>query len=170
MNRRFDNLFSAPRFLSMREGTPTMAPFAFIRYCVANPAACRASEQRIIAWTPQNRALVAAVNYRVNRSIVPMNDAGEDVWQANVVAGDCEDFVLTKRQALLEAGLPASALRIAVATTASGEGHAVLVVKTSAGDFVLDNRFNRMLAWHNTDLHFIKIASAENPRLWRYLS
>ena len=155
-------------YKQMHEGPNTLAPFAFIRYCVNTPAACRPSQAEKLDWSWRNKAIVVRVNRWVNRSIRPINDQG-DSWDANVRSGDCEDFALTKRLALLKAGLPASALRIAVATTASGEGHAVLVVKTNAGDFVLDNRSNRMLMWHQTDLTFIKIASAENPRLWRQL-
>lgn len=153
---------------TLREGNNTLAPFAFIRYCVSNPNACRPSGTGSVDWSNDTKSLVVAVNQRVNRSIRPVNDK-QDEWRSGVKAGDCEDFALTKRESLLKAGIPASALRIAVARTAEGEGHAVLIVKTSEGDFVLDNRTNQMLAWHKTDLTFIKIATAEDPRLWRWL-
>ncbi|KQT80939.1 hypothetical protein ASG54_05645 [Aureimonas sp. Leaf460] len=152
----------------MREGASVLAPFSFIRYCVSSPEACPVGDGRTLDWSESTKALVSSVNRQVNRRIRPVNERG-DTWSANVASGDCEDFALTKRQALLEAGLPSSALRIAVATTSTGEGHAVLVVKTEAGDFVLDNRIGRVLPWHQTDLRFIKITSAENPRLWRRL-
>lgn len=155
-------------FKTMREGSKTLAPFPFIRYCVSNPPACEAGGNPAIDWSPDTKSLVVSVNRQVNGSIRPVRDRQEE-WNANVRAGDCEDFALTKRIALMKAGLPASALRMAVAVTASGEGHAVLVVKTNSGDFVLDNRTNRMLIWNETDLTFLKIASAENPRLWRRL-
>lgn len=155
---------------SMQAGANTRAPFAFIRYCVASPHACRTSEARTLAWTPEDRRLVSEVNIRVNRSIRPQNDQGRDRWNANVTVGDCEEFALTKRERLIKAGLPASALRMAVATTRSGEGHAVLVVSTHAGDFILDNRSDRIALWHETDLTFLKIASPEDPRLWNRLA
>lgn len=154
----------------MHEGIHTRAPFAFIRYCVASPTACRTSEAKMLEWTADVRALVGRVNRSVNRSIRPVNDGSRDIWQANVASGDCEEFALTKREQLLKLGLPASALRMAVATTASGEGHAVLVVSTPSGDFVLDNRLDRVVLWHQTDLTFLKIASAEDPRLWLRLA
>ncbi|WP_168990570.1 transglutaminase-like cysteine peptidase [Aureimonas flava] len=153
----------------MEEGINTRAPFAFIRYCVASPQACRVGKPETVEWSPSVRALVTEVNRSVNRSIRPVSDGLSDVWQANVAAGDCEEFALTKRERLLKMGLPASALRMAVATTASGEGHAVLVVSTPSGDFVLDNRLDRILLWHQTDLTFLKIASSQDPRLWRRL-
>ncbi|WP_082653549.1 transglutaminase-like cysteine peptidase [Aureimonas sp. AU22] len=154
----------------LQEGINTRAPFAFIRYCVASPQACRVSGRETMEWTPNVRDLVTEINRSVNRSIRPVNDKGGDIWQANVAAGDCEEFALTKRERLLKMGLPASALRMAVATTASGEGHAVLVVSTPSGDFVLDNRLDRILLWHQTDLTFLKIASSEDPRLWHRLA
>lgn len=155
-------------FKPMKEGTNVLAPFAFIRYCVDRPAACPTGEARTLEWTKDNKSLVDRVNRQVNRAIRPVNERG-DTWSDFVATGDCEDFALTKRHKLIQAGVPASALRIAVATTASGEGHAVLVVKTEAEDFVLDNRSNKLVPWYDTDLRFIKITSAENPRLWRRL-
>jgi predicted transglutaminase-like cysteine proteinase len=155
-------------FRSMLEGASALAPFAFIRYCVESPADCRPGGERTLAWSKDNRLLVATINRQVNARIRPVNDSG-DVWSADVAAGDCEDFALTKRRALIAAGLPASALRMAVAKTASGEGQAVLLVKTDKGDFVLDNRTDRLWSWRQTDLKFIKIASAEDPRLWKHL-
>lgn len=154
----------------LQEGLNTRAPFAFIRYCVASPEACRVGGSGNLEWTSEMQALVARINTSVNRTIRPVNDRAGDVWQANVAAGDCEEFALTKRERLLKMGLPASALRMAVATTASGEGHAVLVVSTPSGDFVLDNRLDRILLWHQTDLTFLKIASSADPRLWHRLA
>lgn len=54
--------------------------------------------------------------------------------------GDCEDFAIAKYFLLRELGLPAEAMRIAVVQdTAQGLMHAVLVVQTPQGAFVLDN-------------------------------
>ena len=159
----------AAAYHKIQDGANTRAPFAFIRYCVASPASCRVGTPRVVSWSDV-QGTVTRVNRGVNRSIRPVNDRNGDVWQANVAAGDCEEFALTKREQLLKAGLPASALRMAVASTPSGEGHAVLVVATAEGDFVLDNRLDRIALWHETDLTFHKIASAEDPRLWHRLA
>lgn len=152
----------------LREGSSTLAPFAFIRYCVANPQACRPGAAVHVTWTGQVRATVFEVNRRVNRSIRPRSEA-VDAWSEGGTAGDCEDYALTKRWLLIGAGIPTSALRMAVATTAGGEGHAVLVVKTSDGDFVLDNQTNAMKRWNETGLRWLKIASGEDPQVWRSL-
>jgi predicted transglutaminase-like cysteine proteinase len=80
--------------------------------------------------------------------IRPAGEAGDrDRWEADVAAGDCEDYALTKRRKLIALGWSARALRIAVARTASVEGHAVLVVATSQGDLVLDNCTMAVRGW-----------------------
>lgn len=111
------------------------------------------------------RSQLESVNRSVNRSIRPKNDRGKDVWAINVSAGDCEDYALTKRARLIRMGFPAGALRMAVARTSSGEGHAVLVVRSSDGDLVLDNRHSTIRRWGQTDLRMVSVATA-NPLRW----
>ncbi|WP_224004124.1 transglutaminase-like cysteine peptidase [Aureimonas sp. SA4125] len=147
------------------QGRPALAPFSYIQFCVNNPDDCRSSTPAVLKWTKENREMVAETNRRVNRSIRPKREA-KDVWQADAASGDCEDFALTKRRKLLAQGVPSSALRLAVAHTPSGEGHAVLLVSTNDGDIVLDNRNNSLRSWRKTDLTWEKIASRENPRIW----
>jgi predicted transglutaminase-like cysteine proteinase len=84
-------------------------------------------------------ALLKSVNRRVNAAIEPRSDSGGDSWSANGLVGDCEDYVMAKRQHLISRGLPAGALHVAYTTTRSGEGHAILIVQTDTGRLVLDN-------------------------------
>lgn len=91
-------------------------------------------------------ALVNRVNRTINRDVRRVTDTRlygvADYWAAPSgpsAQGDCEDFVLAKRQALIEAGVPASVLSIALVETAWGEAHAVLLVAGDRGEFVLDN-------------------------------
>jgi predicted transglutaminase-like cysteine proteinase len=37
-----------------------------------------------------------------------------------------------------------------------GAGHAVMMVRTSRGDFILDNKRNAILPWHKTGYVYIK--------------
>lgn len=151
-------------------GSYALAPFAFMRFCVDNPDDCQGGQKPVrISWNGASRTMVAKVNARVNRTMIPRNDVAES-WNADALAGDCEDYALTKRRALIRLGVPASALRIATARTANRVGHAVLVVNTTAGDMVLDNRTNSIRLWKNTDLDFLRIASAEDPRIWKAVS
>lgn len=147
-------------------GQYTLAPFAFTRFCIENPSDCLSAPAARVSWTSTARRAVAEVNRRVNREITPVNDV-TDTWDVDVTAGDCEDYALTKRRALLAMGIPTSALRIATAITPNGVGHAVLVVSTTKGDFVLDNRDSELRLWRETDLRFLKIASAANPDIWQ---
>lgn len=150
---------------------PTLAPMGFLIFCMKNPAQCRAnSNQTMVALTSHMEATMRHVNTNINHTVRPVHDAGTglgaDVWTIATTKGDCEDYALAKRAALIKLGWPTGALRIAVALTPSREGHAVLVVSTTHGDLVLDNRFDTIHAWRNTDLAWVKIQSSKNPRVW----
>jgi predicted transglutaminase-like cysteine proteinase len=43
-----------------------------------------------------------------------------------------------------------------------GEGHAVMMVRTDAGDFVLDNKRATILSWQDTGYVFVKREGQEN--------
>lgn len=147
---------------------PSMPPFAFIQFCTTNASECQVhGDKTMVDMTPELRDELKRINSGVNTSIKPVNDEpGNDVWQIAVTSGDCEDFALTKRHKLVAAGWPSRALRLVVARTREGEGHAVLVIKTSEGDMVLDNRTNEIRPWNRAGLRGLKIQSGDNPRLW----
>jgi predicted transglutaminase-like cysteine proteinase len=46
-----------------------------------------------------------------------------------------------------------------------GEGHAVLMVRTDAGDLVLDNKRSSILAWNDTGYLFVK-REGQDGRAW----
>ncbi len=150
------------------EGPKTLAPFASVVFCMQNKDQClNTGGPSVVVLDKRHKAELVAVNTSVNRSIRPVNDkAGADVWSVDVTAGDCEDFALTKRKKLMQLGWSSESLRIAVAITKSGEGHAVLVAKTSEGDLVLDNRFNTIKDWRNTDLKWVMAQTGSNPKYW----
>jgi len=133
------------------EAADTPVSVAFI-----DPAArARPRRAAVPKLDPSLWATLNRVNGRVNEALLRRTDADawgqDDYWTTPLkngqAAGDCEDFVLEKRRALLEAGVPARALNIAVATTAWGETHAVLLVATSKGEFVLDSLSPWVLPW-----------------------
>jgi predicted transglutaminase-like cysteine proteinase len=103
-----------------------------------------------VALTPERMAELRQINSHVNNTIVEVSDRDQygrdDVWTLPTSGrGDCEDFALLKRKLLLQRGWPASALSISVGTTSSGEPHAVLVVTTGSGEYVLDNLTSSIL-------------------------
>jgi len=148
------------------EGEFALAPMASVAFCMKNADQCRDTGGQVVELTDARQAELFGVNSKVNRNIRPKSDSpAADVWSVDVAAGDCEDYALTKRKRLLELGWPSRALRMAVATTPSGEGHAVLVVRTSKGDLVLDNRTSQVKDWSKTDLFWLKMQSS-NPEVW----
>ena len=84
--------------------------------------------------------------------------------------GDCEDYVLEKRRALLAEGVPETALSIAVATTSWGESHAVLLVSTDQGDYVLDSLTPWILPWRKANLTWRERQVAGAPFRWAMVS
>jgi predicted transglutaminase-like cysteine proteinase len=114
------------------------------------------------------------VNRTVNVSVRSVSDAVhyglQDYWelpfQGGQNAGDCEDYVLQKRQMLLARGIPMTALSIALVKTSWGEPHAVLLVRSSQGDYVLDNLTPWIEPWTQVSYSWIKWQSGDNPEAW----
>lgn len=151
----------------LETGVAVRPPPAFIAFCETWPEECRISAEREIAADARTIALLAAVNVGVNRAIVPLADPpGRDVWRLDATHGDCDDYAVAKRHALMGHGLPASALRLAVTRTAWGERHLVLVVRTDRGDLVLDNLTDAILPVDRTGLVFETMQRPDKPRGW----
>lgn len=151
-------------------------PIGYIQFCAENPSDCRAqgkSEAEVILTDAKWREL-RAVNLRVNLDIKPVSDLVQyhtiEKWTYPYSGkGDCEDYVLLKMQRLMERGWPQSVLLITVVRDEHGEGHAVLTVKTSRGDLILDNKHSRIVAWNETPYQFIKRQSSVDPQRWNSL-
>jgi predicted transglutaminase-like cysteine proteinase len=154
------------------DGSPTLAPFQHVRFCLRYPSDCKSdpSGQERIDLSEKMLELLNRVNRSVNTSIAPMSKSyGANLQEGWTIApdmGDCNDYAVTKRHELLEGGLPSNALRLSVVKTTSGIGHLVLVVATTKGDIVLDNLSVVIRAWQNTDYQWMKIESASDARLW----
>lgn len=146
----------------------TLAPFAHVKFCISNPDQCeRKNGARSVEFAGLVKAKIVEINRNVNASISPVLDApGKEVWEIDAAQGACNDYAVTKRKRLIDAGIPSSAVRLAVAKTGSGEGHAVVVVRTNEGDMVLDNRTNSVVRWDRTDLRWIKIQASDDANRW----
>jgi predicted transglutaminase-like cysteine proteinase len=115
-----------------------------------------------------------SVNEEINLAIKPVSDqiqygAIEHWTYPTTGKGDCEDYVLWKKRKLIQLGWPTGALLITVVRDENDEGHAVLSARTDRGDFLLDNKHSRILAWHNTPYIFIKRQSGFSPQAWESL-
>ena len=74
--------------------------------------------------------------------------------------------MLLKRRILMDDGFPRQALLITVVKDQHGDGHAVLTVKTSVGEFILDNFDNEVRPWSQTKYQFIKRQSQADQNVW----
>jgi predicted transglutaminase-like cysteine proteinase len=149
-------------------GQLTLAPLSAVKFCLKRPDQCRAAPAEVLSFDLELASTLEEVNASVNRRIRPVEKAytGAGDWRIDPRSGDCNDYAVSKRHALLAAGLPASALLLATALTPWGEGHLVLVVRTDRGDYVLDNLSRRTRPWNATGYTWLKIQSAESPLYW----
>lgn len=141
------------------------APLGYQLMCLKHPAECRGGGAAYVEASDGMLRLLMRVNEAVNRAIRPRRDAGADVWTVGARAGDCEDYALEKRRQLIEAGLPASALRLAYVKTRAGAGHAVLVVNTPRIHYVLDNLTAAIRPLEQTGYRVVSMQGAD-PDIW----
>ena len=134
--------------------------------CETRPGRVAKAEGGVVVLTEALRIQVEAINTSVNRGMRFVSDGTKDEWSVGGNRGDCEDFALTKKSKLLAAGLPSSALVIALGKTTSGVDHAVLVVRTDRGDLVLDNRAARVLAWSKSLYRWYSVQSPNDTWTW----
>lgn len=118
-------------------------------------ASVQAKPGRSFILTADRMSQMQQINSHVNSTIREVSDleqyGRDDVWALPISGkGDCEDFAMLKRKLLIERGWPSSALSITVGATAQGEAHAVLVVSTAQGQYVLDNLTSSILSPERT--------------------
>jgi predicted transglutaminase-like cysteine proteinase len=162
-----------PPSSAMLTGALTSQPIGHYEFCKANPEECsiRSVDLSPTEMTDALWTRLVRVDKAVNRSIKPMNDIDiygrDEVWNYPADGrGDCEDYVLEKRRVLHRAGVPLSDLLITVVKKPDGEGHAVLTVRTSEGDFILDNLNDSVRRWEETGYRFLKRQAADNTGRW----
>src|SRR5215207_801901 len=141
----------------------------WVEFCHRAPAECAVDpdEPLTLTLTPKTWRTIVAISRAVNASIKPLTDQEHwgvvDRWDIPEDGyGDCEDAQLLKRRLLVKAGLPRRALRMTVVVDHQGEGHAVLMVRTDRGDFILDNKTSAVLAWNQTGYVFVKREGQED--------
>lgn len=150
----------------------TSIPIGHAEFCKVHRSECRGNGRvvEVEELTEARWATLVNVNATMNQAIVPVTDADlyqtEELWTYPQGFGDCEDYVLAKRRALIEDGWDASTLLIAVVRQQSGDGHAVLMVRTDRGDLVLDNQDGTIRVWNETPYQYLKRQSQENAGEW----
>jgi predicted transglutaminase-like cysteine proteinase len=154
-------------------GRETSIPYGWVDFCQRYRGECEGPELTPVDLnlTPKAMKEIERVNQWVNANITPMSDMDHwgviDQWDYPTDGkGDCEDYALLKRKLLIEEGLPRQALLMTVVKDLNNEGHAVLTVKTSRGDFVLDNMRDDVRPWTQTGYRFVKRQSQTNENVW----
>ena len=158
---------------SMPIGRVAGPPPGFFDFCQRLPEECKrvAATPAVVELTPERRGELERVQSDVNRRITAVEDIDQYGWREHWTyptsgSGDCEDFALEKRRALIAAGWPAQALFLAVARIPSGKAHTVLVAATSDGDFVLDNLKSAVMPWQRLPYAWKIRQSAASPARW----
>ncbi len=161
---------AAGRF--MQTGAITSQPIGHYEFCQSHPGECgaHATDPSAAKVTEFGWKLVQKINSQVNQTIIPMTDQDlfgrQEVWAYPTDAGDCEDYVLEKRRDLIKKGFSPADLLITVVRKPDGEGHAVLTLHTTAGDYVLDNLDNQVKLWSQTPYRFLKRQASFNSGRW----
>jgi len=150
----------------------TSIPIGHAEFCKTRRNECEKNPNPISAMklTQDRWQELLNINSRYNSAIVPVTDMDlygvEEFWTYANGYGDCEEYVLDKRRALTSMGWPASILLISVLRQASGEGHAVLMVRTDRGDLILDNQSALIKVWNETPYLFLKRQSQADSGKW----
>jgi predicted transglutaminase-like cysteine proteinase len=119
--------------------------------------------------TKDQLRMINLINQKVNKEVQKANDFDLygllEFWSLPRVIdgkmyGDCEDYALEKRRRLIAAGVPTQALSMAVAVTARGESHAVLIVSMESGDVVLDNLTPWATPWQDLNYRWVERQAA----------
>jgi predicted transglutaminase-like cysteine proteinase len=150
-----------------------LPPFGHTFFCLRYPGDCVPMDSTEALpdslagrWRKMN-----LVNTSVNAAIAPKADPDQvhTHWLIAPLAGDCNDYSVTKRHELLKAGWPSSSLLLADVTLIStGEHHLILIVTDASASWVLDNLKGVIvtLAATRSEYALNRVESSENPLFW----
>lgn len=149
-------------------GAPSPPPVGLIGFCLKYLTECAplAPGPAVVALDQQRLHELELIQAKVNAAIAPRDVPGH-VWDYPINGtGECNEYALEKRRELIELGWPREALLLTAALTEQGEGHLVLVARTSGGDLVLDNRVDAVTDWSNLPYHWISQQTAASLTQW----
>ena len=150
----------------------TSTPIGHAEFCSLHRGECGPNRDLVdaVALTESNWKQLLSINSQINTTVAPVTDEQlyhvAEFWTYPDGYGDCEDYVLAKRRALMKAGWPASTLLITVVRQQNGEGHAVLMVRTDRGDLILDNQDALVKLWTDTPYQYLKRQSQADSGKW----
>jgi predicted transglutaminase-like cysteine proteinase len=115
--------------------------------------------------------LAARLSRNVNHTVHQVTDlrqyGREELWALPTArGGDCEDLALVKKLVLIQAGIAPEHLLMATVLDRQRQSHAVLVLRTAAGDFVLDILTDAVRPWDRTGYSFLAMQNPKRPDRW----
>lgn len=154
--------------MPMTTGAHVIPPGGVIGFCVKNLGECTAVAQApaIVDLTPDRRRELEDVQTLVNSRVRPRENPRHAWEYASGGYGDCNTYALEKRRELMARGWPRTALLLASAITETNEGHLVLIVRTNAGDLVLDNRLAPVVDWSRLPYRWVSRQSEQRLTIW----
>jgi predicted transglutaminase-like cysteine proteinase len=123
-------------------------PYGWIEYCSTQP------NQPCHLGRPPSAQEAAVINLVINEGITGKEDSGADTWRAFPPdrTGDCDDYAVTKRAALIAFGADPDGLQIITGEAQYPDGrrffHVVLQYQSPNGTFILDNLSPELYAAH----------------------
>jgi predicted transglutaminase-like cysteine proteinase len=154
-------------------GAPTSVPYGWADFCRRYAGECDGGPLAPldVNLTPSAMKEIERVDKWVNAHVKPVSDMEHwgviDQWDYPTDGkGDCEDYALFKRKILIDEGFPRQALLMTVVKDEHNEGHAILTIKTNAGEFVLDNMNDEVKSWDRTGYRFVKRQSQTDQKVW----
>jgi len=154
-------------------GSQTTVPYGWIDFCHRYKSECEGGKLQAldVNLTPKALHEIERVNKWVNSSVEPVTDMEHwgvlDQWDYPTDGrGDCEDYALLKRKLLIELGFPRQALLMTVVKDEHDEGHAILTVKTTRGEYVLDNLTSEIKPWDRAGYRFVKRQAQTDQNAW----
>ncbi len=165
-----------PQASAIAVGDQTLTPWGWADFCNRNQSECPAGllPAEDVELTPGSWGAIRRINLLVNAMLRPLSDMDHwnvvDRWDIPTDGyGDCEDYVLLKRKLLMAEGFPRQALLVTIVKDESGEGHAILTVKSDRGDFILDNMRDEVKGWSELPYRYVKRQSQTDPNVWEQI-
>jgi predicted transglutaminase-like cysteine proteinase len=149
-------------------GETVSQPLGAELFCLENATECSAqrSAAQQVKMTPELWAELLSVQYSINRKFRLTREV-RFAWDYSVDGtGNCVQFALEKRRALIMRGWPAGALQLATAVTPADIGHLVLVIDTDEGDWVLDNLRPDVVRWQQLPYRWIARQQGASMEDW----
>jgi predicted transglutaminase-like cysteine proteinase len=141
---------------------------AYRAFCTRYPeAACTNSSAAVVSLDAGKRRELSEVQRTVNEAMTYRSER-TDVWTIGGAFGDCEDYVVTKRQRLIEYGLPPNALSFAIVSR-HGIQHMVLLVRTTTDVLVLDSLVPEVASWADTRFRTYVWMIGTEHGVWKFM-